>query len=115
LAKRLKEVYDPWFEAAFDQASMGERVRWELGFGIQQLQAGPGQPPQMMPMIMIYAELPAAALGDTHLLFGQLPALGLIEEVVHREVRVLVEKLFEIRSQALAQGNGRRPAIELPK
>jgi hypothetical protein len=100
LAERLQDIFLPWFVAAFDKAALTERVRWEVGFGVGNSPHGP------VPMVQVYADLPAATLGQTHALAGHLPAAGLTQEVVERETRVIVEKLLSMRSEALAQTNG---------
>lgn len=104
MAERLTDTLTPWFAEAFTRHALGERITWDLILGAQ---SGPGG--GAMPVLLVYASIPSATLGDTHLLFAQMGGLGVTQEIIEREVRVLVDKLFEIRTQAMFQGNGRAP------
>ncbi len=85
---------------------------WELGFGAAQEQGPKGV--IIRPMMMLYCHIPSATIGDVHLLMAQLPAIGLTQEVVEREVRVLVEKLLEMRTASLSLSNGAAKGESMP-
>lgn len=100
MAEQLMATMRPWFAAAFDKAGMKERVTWELVFGISQ------SPEGTKPQLLVYGCIPAAQLGQFHLIFAQMNVLGLTAEAVEVEVAKVVEELFRMRSAALFQGNG---------
>jgi hypothetical protein len=102
------DIYRPWFTAGFDQAAGKEDVIWELVFGLAQTQTPQGV--ESVPMLLVYAHIKAATLGDYHTFTGQLPALGLTPEVVDRETRKVVDELLKTRSAALYKGNGKGKA-----
>lgn len=106
MADRLTDTWRPWFETAFDKAALNEAVSWDMSFALDRVQTPKGS--QIKPGIVIYAQLPSATIGDTHMVVAQMGSFGISEEVVLREVRAIVEKLFEMRSQALSLSNGLR-------
>jgi hypothetical protein len=106
---RLTREIAPWFEAAFRQRAMHERVTWDIVFGAAQTPQG------LLPQLMVFASLPAATIGQVHAVFFQMPALKVTEEQVDRAVAGLLEQLFQMRTEALSQikapdnGQGRPP------
>lgn len=99
---RLTRRLAPWFDAAFRARAMNEDVTWDITLGIQARSDGPPAA-----MLLIIASLPAAVLGHApHTLIGQLPALGLNEEVCARAAGDLVTQLLQMRAQELSTTNG---------
>lgn len=107
-AERIRDVIGPWFEEAFARAVLDERLTYELGFGVMQTPHG------AVAMMTIYAHIPSATIGDVHWAVGQLPAVGLTQEIVDREIRAFVDALFQKRTEALSVSNGNKGAISMP-
>ncbi len=95
----LERRIRPWFEAAFRTQALGERVGWEMVFGL-------GQTPQgIVPCFLIYAQLPGATLGRFHTKTIQVVTLGLNEEGVQRAVRDMLAELHQMRRDELVVTN----------
>ena len=98
---RISRRVLPWFEEAFRIQALGQRVAWEAVFGIGQDQG------RMIPVFLIYVELPAHQLGHVHTQIAQLGVLGLTEAGVQAAVSTMLGKLHELRRAELdVSGNG---------
>lgn len=102
---RISRRAGPWFEEAFRTQGLGERICWDATFGPGQDQ----QTGQMVPVFMMYAEMPAAQLGRVHYQFAQLGAAGLAQEAVNEAVRQILARLHESRRAELSMTNGHGP------
>lgn len=91
----------PWFEAAFRTQALGERISWDLTFG-----AGQNDQGQMVPVFLVYAQLPAAQLGRMHGFFASVIAVELTQAAVEEAVGKVLAELHEMRrKELLVAGN----------
>lgn len=98
---RLTRRVAPWFEAAYRTHALGERLQWDIVFGAVGSPDG-----QVVPLLTLYTEIPAAVLGTVHLDITQIPTVGLDEARVDHEVQAAITRLLQVRSAALATTNG---------
>ena len=97
---RLTRRVAPWFDRAFRTHALGERLTWEITLALAQTEQGP------IPHLLVYAQLPAATLGQMHGMAAQMPVFSLSGEQVDRDVAGLVAQLLEARRAELATSNG---------
>jgi hypothetical protein len=95
----LERRIRPWFAAAFRTQALGERVGWEMTFGMGQTPEG------IVPCFLVYAQLPGATLGRFHTKTIQVVTLGLTEEGVQRAVRDVLAELHGMRRNELTVVN----------
>ena len=98
---RVTKLVEPWFETAFALHALGERVTWELMFGMAQDPAG-----NVLPLLQLYSQIPGARLGSAHIDLAQIHVNGIDEDRVTEAVKGAVDRMMEARSQTLAAGNG---------
>ena len=90
----------PWFRDAVASAELGDTITWEITFMLHPTPEGP------QPVIMFYAEMPAAVLGMTHADVSFMPVNRITEETVGNDVRAAAERLRGERSKQLSLSNG---------
>jgi hypothetical protein len=101
---RVTKLVEPWFEKAFALHALGERVTWEIMFGMAQDQAG-----NVLPLLQLFSQIPGAQLGSAHMDLAQIHVHGIDEDRVTDAGRGAVDRMMEARSQTLAAGNGHKP------
>lgn len=105
---RMLDQVVPWVEQAFSLHGYGERIVWEIVFGIVQ------HPQGMAPIFTLLSTIPGPRLDSgPHIDIAQVAALGITEEICDDTVRGAMARMLEARSKALAQalapGNGAPP------
>jgi hypothetical protein len=104
---RLLDQVVPWIDQAYTLHGFGERVIWEVTFGVLQ-----PAPKQFAPILTLFSQIPGAQL-QPHIDIAQIAALGVTEEACDQMVREAMGRMLHARtdalSQALAEGNGAPP------
>lgn len=99
---KIMDEVNMWIREGFKTHLPGsERASWEAVFVVQQTPDG-----NIVPLVVLYTQIPAAQIGSAHMNIAQLSVLGLTIEAVVSSVKNVLDSLWEHRTAELTQTNG---------
>jgi hypothetical protein len=103
-ATGLFDSLRPIYAAAFDKATFGEQLTWELA-GVQMVNTDQG--PQTRIIVYVHISTPHPLGANLQRLM--LMQIGLTPEQIEREVFGQMQDLFALRTKMLMEANGQLP------